>query len=74
MPKNSPEVVFKPLCFGENASFFAVLRGILCLEACIFFRKELRFPNPVHLAMDTRQKPRIITRKSQLFTKKDAGL
>ena len=74
MLKNSAEVILSHFFTVKNASFFAVLRGILCLEACIFFRKELRFPNPVHLAMDTCQKPRIITRKSQLFTKKDPGI
>ena len=46
---------------------FITLRSVLPVT---FFRKELRFPNPVHRALKTCQKPRVITRKSQLFTKK----
>ena len=46
---------------------FMTLRSVLPVT---FFVKELRFPNPVHLAMDICKKPRVITRKSQLFNKK----
>ena len=43
------------------------LRSVLPVT---FFVKELRFPNPVHRALKTCQKPWVITRKSQLFNKK----
>ena len=43
------------------------LRSVLPIT---FFRKELRFPNPMHRALKTCQKPRVITRRLQLFTKK----
>ena len=46
---------------------FMTLRSVLPIT---FFVKELRFPNPVHRALKTCQKPGVITRKSQLFNKK----
>ena len=46
---------------------FMTLRSVLPIT---FFVKELRFPNPVHWALNTCQKPGVITRKSQLFNKK----
>ena len=46
---------------------FMTLRSVLPVT---FFPKELRFPNPVHRAQKTCQKPGVITRKSQLFRKK----
>ena len=51
-------------------SFFAVLRGVLCLEACIFFRKELRFSGDDPRFLTGFQGPMHWVRKLQLFTKK----
>ena len=42
MPKNSPEVVFKPIFLGQNWSFFTVL-AIICVKMpCNNLRQQLR--------------------------------
>ena len=56
---------------AQNLHFWALRVSFLAFN---FFLKELRFPDPVHLALEIGQKPRVIACKSQLFKKKNAGL
>ena len=56
---------------AQNLHFWALSVSFLAFN---FFLKELRFPDPVHLALEIGQKPRVIACKSQLFKKKNAGL
>ena len=52
---------------AQNLYFWALRVSFLAFN---FFLKELRFPDPVHLALEIGQKPRVIACKSQLFKKK----
>ena len=52
---------------AKNLHFWALSVSFLAFN---FFLKELRFPDPVHLALEIGQKPRVIASKSQLINKK----
>ena len=52
---------------AQNLYFWALRVSFFAFN---FFLKELRFPDPVHLALEIGQKPRVIACKSQLFKKK----
>ena len=52
---------------AQNLYFWALRVSFFAFN---FFLKELRFPDPVHLALEIGQKPRVIASKSQLFKKK----
>ena len=61
--------------FGETAQNLHFWAFSVSFLAFNFFLKELRFPDPVHLALEIGQKPRVIASKLQLINKKkDAGL
>ena len=52
---------------AQNLHFRALSVSFLAFN---FFLNELRFPDPVHLALEIGQKPRVIASKSQLIKKK----
>ena len=74
MPKNTLKMVYLVKINIKYHWTSAIFFRFPCLKYYNFFRKELQFPVPCHLAMDACQKTWVATRKSQLFIKKKSSI